>query len=96
MLVMSPLFVWLFVVQEPNSPIATGMSFFPPATPTMMMLRLATGATIPVWQPALGIVLLVAATVVCVYVAGRIFRVGILWQGKTPKLSEVFRWALAG
>ncbi len=95
-LLMCPMFVWFYIVQEPNGPIATWFSFFPPATPTTMVLRMATGTTIPVWQPILGVVLLLIATVVCVFVAGRIFRVGILWQGKTPKISEMIRWAITG
>jgi ABC-type Na+ efflux pump permease subunit len=96
MVLMCPLFVWIFIVTEPNSTVATVMSFIPPITPTMMMLRMATGATIPIWQPILGLCLLVVSTMFCIYVAGRIFRVGILWQGKTPKLTEVFRWAVSG
>ncbi len=96
MVMMIPMFVWIFIVQEPNGAMATWLSMFPPATATTMVLRMATGATIPVWQPLLGLVLLSLATVVVVFLAGRIFRVGILWQGKTPKLTELFRWALAG
>ncbi len=95
-LMMTPMFIWFMVIREPNGPLATWFSFFPPATPTMMMLRMSTGATIAVWQPALALLLLVAATVVCVYVAARIFRVGLLWQGKTPKLNELLKWAFRG
>ncbi len=96
MLKMSPMFVWLFAVQEPNGRLATLFSFFPPAIPTMMMLRLSTSQTIPVWQPIVGVILLAACTLLGVFVASRIFRIGILWQGKTPKLSEIFKWALSG
>lgn len=92
-LLMSPMFVWFLLVQEPNGSLAVGFSLFPPATPTTMVLRMATGSTVPTWQLLLGVVLLVAATSGCVWLAGRIFRVGILWQGKTPKLTELVRWA---
>ncbi|MGI9516069.1 MAG: ABC transporter permease, partial [Pirellulaceae bacterium] len=96
MLLMSPLFVWMLVIREPNGAMATWFSYFPPATPTMMVLRLSTSATIPAWQPWVCLVILVVATVLCVYIAARIFRVGLLWQGKTPKLNELFHWAFRG
>ncbi len=95
-LLMCPMFVWFYIVQEPNGPLAVWFSFFPPSTPTTMVLRMATGTTIPVWQPALGVLLMVLATAMCVFVAGRIFRVGILWQGKTPRIGELVRWAMTG
>jgi ABC-type Na+ efflux pump permease subunit len=96
MLMMSPMFVWIFIVRNPLSGLATYFSLFPPATPTAMMLRLATGQTIPLWQPTLGVILLLLTTFGIVVLAARIFRVGILWQGKTPKLTEIFKWAFTG
>lgn len=96
LVMMSPLFIWFMVIREPNGPMATWFSFFPPATPTMMMLRMSTDATIPVWQPVVGLLLLVLATAISVYIAARIFRVGLLWQGKTPRLGELVRWAFRG
>ncbi len=96
MLLMSPMFIWIFIVQDPNGSVAKWFSLFPPATPTTMMLRLSTGQTIPWWQPTLGVILTALATLVIVIVAGRIFRIGILWQGKTPKLGELLRWGFSG
>ena len=96
MLMMSPMFVWIFIVRDPLGSLATYFSLFPPATPTAMMLRMATGQTIPAWQPVLGTVLTLIMTLFIVVIASRIFRVGILWQGKTPKLSEILRWAVSG
>ena len=95
MLMMSPMFVWLIIVRDPNGAMATGMSLFPPATPTSLMLRMATGQAIPIWQPIVGLIMMVVCTLFVVHIAGRIFRVGILWQGKTPSIREVFKWSLS-
>jgi ABC-2 type transport system permease protein len=96
MLAMVPMFVWLPVVQDPNSSFATGISFFPFATPLLMVLRLAVPPGIALWQPVLGVGIVLATTILCVYAAGRIFRVGILMQGKGAKLSDLVRWVFRG
>jgi ABC-2 type transport system permease protein len=41
-------------------------------------------------------VLVLATTIFCVYAAGRIFRVGILMQGKGAKLGEMLKWVIRG
>jgi ABC-2 type transport system permease protein len=92
MVIMLPLFVWFNVVREPNSTLATVMSFFPPSTPMMMTLRMATGATIPVWQTIASFVLMIAGTTVGILAAARIYRVGMLRQGKTPRMTEILGW----
>jgi ABC-2 type transport system permease protein len=94
MVMLLPMFVWFNVVREPNSMLAIVLSFFPPSTPLMMTLRLATGAIIPGWQIALSFALLILATFVGVTAAAKIYRIGILWQGKTPKLSELLMWLI--
>ena len=91
-----PMFVWLPIVREPNGPIATWLTFFPPATPLVMVLRLASEEVAPAWQVWGGLAVLVGTTAAITYMAGRVFRIGILWQGKTPKLRELARWAFAG
>jgi ABC-2 type transport system permease protein len=96
LMIMLPLFVWVNVIQEPTSAFATAVSLFPPATPMLMVARQAVPPGIPVWQPLLGVVLMVATTLLCVYVAGRIFRVGILMQGKGPRFGDLVRWVIRG
>ncbi len=96
MMLMFPLFIWFVIVQDPLSRFSVLISLFPPATPTTMMLRMATGQEFPIWQPILGLFLTTITTLLIVVLAGRIFRVGILWQGKTPKLSELLKWAVVG
>jgi ABC-2 type transport system permease protein len=61
-----------------------------------MLLRQSTQLGVPLWQPVAGLLGVIAFTVVVVYAAARIFRVGLLMQGKTPKLTEIARWAFRG
>ena len=96
LLVMIPMFVWLPIVKEPLSRFATCMSLIPPFTPILMLLRQATPLGIPAWQPWVGLVGVLLFTTVCVWGAGRVFRVGLLMQGKTPRLSDLVRWAVRG
>lgn len=96
LVVIAPMFVWLNVVKEPLSTSSLVMSLFPPATPMLMILRQAVPPGVPLWQPLLGIVLVLITTMGAVFVAGRIFRVGILMQGKGANIAEMLRWALRG
>ena len=96
LVVVAPMFVWMNVLKEPMATSSVLMSLFPPATPMLMILRQAVPPGIPVWQPLLGVALVILTTVVCIFIAGRIFRVGILMQGKGAKVSEMVRWAIRG
>lgn len=96
LLIVAPMFVWMPVAKEPLSTFSTAVSLFPPATPMLMVLRQAVPPGVPIWQPLLGIVLVLLTTIFTVYVSGRIFRVGILMQGKGASFTDMFRWALRG
>jgi len=96
LLVIVPTFVWINVAREPLSSFSTTMAFIPPFTPILMMVRLASPTAIPAWQPWVGLAGVVACAALCVWIGGRIFRVGILMQGKPPKLRELARWAVTG
>jgi ABC-2 type transport system permease protein len=89
---MLPMFLLGSVLQEPNSTVAASLSFFPFATPMLMIMRQSVQPGVPAWQPVLGVVVVVLMTLLCVWAAGRIFRVGILMQGKGAKLGEMLRW----
>jgi ABC-2 type transport system permease protein len=96
LVVCAPLFVWFQVVRQPLSNFSTGLSLFPPCTPMLMLLRQTTPEGVPAWQPWAGLAGVVLCTLLCVWIAGRIFRVGLLLQGQPPKVSEIFRWAVKG
>ncbi|NOS99774.1 MAG: ABC transporter permease [Phycisphaerales bacterium] len=90
-----PLFVIRPVMLEPNSTFSTLVSLFPPATPVLMLLRQGLPAPVPLWQPIVGLILVVATSLVCVGIAARIFRIGILMQGQGANLREIIYWAFA-
>lgn len=88
-----PLMLWFPISQDPNGMLATITSFVPPLTPFVMILRVtATSEPVPAWQIALSIVIGYAAMAGMVWMAARVFRVGVLAQGKTPTPRELLRW----
>ncbi len=91
-LIMLPYLGSFIVIQNPESSLAVGMSFFPTMTPFTMMLRIAMPPGPPMWQVLVSVVGLVACTALFVWAASRIFRVGILMQGKAPTLPELVKW----
>jgi ABC-2 type transport system permease protein len=96
LLVCLPLFLLGNVIQDPGGPVVRALSFFPFATPNLMIARLALQPGLPWWEPALGVVIVLASTVFCVYAAGRIFRIGLLMQGKGARLPEMLKWVVRG
>jgi ABC-2 type transport system permease protein len=96
LLAMSPLLALVSLIQDTTSPLATWLSFFPFATPMLMVLRIAIPPGIPWWQPALGALLMVVTAAGCVYAAGRIFRLGLLLQGKGADVRQMLRWVFRG
>ncbi len=96
LIVCAPMFVWVNVLREPTAAFSTAISLFPPCTPMLMIVRQAVPPGIPLWQPLLGVVLVLFTTVAFVWAAGRIFRVGLLMQGRGANLREMCRWVLRG
>ncbi len=91
-----PLMLWLPISENPTGWLATITSFIPPIGPFIMVLR-TTGAVeqIPGWQIVTALVVNAAGTCVLVWLAGRVFRIGVLMQGKPPTPMELLRWARA-
>ena len=92
MLVIVAYLASFLVMRSPDSTMAVVLSFIPTVTPFAMMQRLAMPPGPPLWQVLLSVVLLIGVTIVVVWAAGRIFRVGLLMQGKPPNLPELMRW----
>jgi ABC-2 type transport system permease protein len=89
----APFIMITFLLGQPNSPLAVGLSLFPPTAAGAMMLRLtAPSSAVPGWQIATSLALLAGAGALALLVAARVFRIGLLMYGKTPTLPEILRW----
>jgi ABC-2 type transport system permease protein len=94
-LVMLPIFFAPVILRAPDSGIAIGASFFPTAAPFLMLIRLAMTPAPPLWQVLLSVIIMLTTTCALVWAAGKIFRVGLLMQGKGATLAEMIRWVRA-
>ncbi|MCM1356819.1 MAG: ABC transporter permease [Staphylococcus sp.] len=75
---------------DPMGSVAFWMSMFPLTSPMVMVARIPFG--IPAWEIALSLVLLLIGFVAMVWLAGKIYRVGIFMYGKKPSVKELIRW----
>ncbi|TAE11785.1 MAG: ABC transporter permease [Bacteroidetes bacterium] len=82
-------------VNDPNSSLAVFGSLFPLTSPIVMMGRIAHGVPdgVPYWQLILSMALLIAGFIGTTWVAGKIYRTGILMYGKKPTWKELIKWA---
>jgi ABC-2 type transport system permease protein len=94
--VIIPIMMLSAVIEKPNGALAQAMSFFPPFTPMMMLLRQAMPGGVPAWEPWVAMVGMIAGVAAISWGASRIFRVGILMQGKPPSSAELLKWAVRG
>ena len=83
------------VVYSPSTPLAVWSSIIPFSSPIVMMTRIAYGVpgTVPYWQLITSMVSLVAGFLFTTWLAGKIYRTGILLYGKKITWKEMLRWA---
>ena len=85
------LILMVYILGNPSAWPVVLLSLFPPCTPIVMCLRMSA-MVVPWWQLAWSVVLMAAATYGVLWIASRIYRVGILMYGKRPTLPEMIRW----
>ncbi len=89
-LVLSYIVGFSVILRNPDGPVAFWMSIIPFTSPVAMVIRLPFG--VPLWQLGLSIALLVLGFIGTVWVAARIYRVGILMYGKKVTYKELSKW----
>jgi ABC-2 type transport system permease protein len=78
------------IVEDPNGPLAYWLSIIPFSSPIAMMMRLPFG--VPWAELALSLTLLIAGFLFTTWLAGRIYRIGILSYGKKVTYSQLWKW----
>jgi ABC-2 type transport system permease protein len=95
LIVFLPMMALSQLLTNPDGQLATTLTLFPLTAPMILPLRLAT-TTVPTWQLVVSIGGALLTTIAVVWIAGRIFRIGILAQGRAPKLRELVQWIRMG
>lgn len=80
----------MMAASDPTSSLSLWTSMIPFTSPMVMMARIPFG--IPMWQIAVSLVILYLSFFCTVWLAGKIYRVGIFMYGKKPTLKELVRW----
>lgn len=87
-----PMMLLSVIAEHPDGLVARILSFIPLTAPVTMMMRLPN-TTIPLWELALSLTILVGSIAVGIWVVARVFRVFLLMYGKRPALREIVRYA---
>lgn len=95
LLIILPFVLAFTGIQTPEAAWMTGASFFPFFTPFLMLLRITLGVA-QTWEVLVSLGLLVVTIFAVAWLAGRIYRVGLLMTGKRPTLPELVRWLRYG
>ena len=88
-------FIMTTAIQTPDSPLAIWASIIPFSSPIVMMARVAYGVpgTVAYWQLAASMLSLIAGFLFTTWLAGKIYRTGLLMYGKKVTWKEMFKWA---
>lgn len=78
------------VVENPHGSISTIFSMIPLTSPIVMLMRIPFG--VPWWEIAISIALLIITNFGVLWLAAKIYRVGILMYGKKPSYKEIYKW----
>ncbi len=81
---------FISLISNPDGNVLAVLSMFPMTSPVAMVIR--SPYEVPMWQWFLAIILLIIATIFMIFVAAKIYRIGILMYGKKASFKEVYKW----
>jgi ABC-2 type transport system permease protein len=86
-----PLELMALFVTNPDHVIYTIFTLFPLTAPIAVIMKSSIG-TLPIWQLALSIIIMVLSIIVTIWLASRVFRTFLLMYGKRPSIAEIWRY----
>ena len=95
LVIMVPWFLWPAVSRNPDSTLAVVTSHLPPINTFTMLFRMASSQPPPWWEVWLSIGTGLVSVVAAVWVAAKVFRIGLLMHGKPPDFRTLIRWVRA-
>lgn len=96
LVVAMPFFVLMPIVQYPNSMLAKSAAFFPLTAPSVSIIRAAIPSGAQRWEMVVSAISAIVGMLIVVWIAGRIFRAGMLLTSKPASLKEAIRWVVSG
>jgi ABC-type Na+ efflux pump permease subunit len=95
LMLMAPWILAAPIARDPNSTFSTVISFIPPLNTFTMLIRMASSAPPPLWQVWISIAIGVASVCAAMWLASKVFRIGLLMYGKPPDFATLIRWVRA-
>ena len=90
-LVVVALYVGILTVPEdPNGIVAQIFSYFPFTSPIVMLMRIPNG--VPIFEQIISLTILFSSVVFMIWIAAKVYRIGILMYGKKLTYGEIIKW----
>jgi len=93
LVIMIPWILWMPISRDPNSVMAVVLSYVPPLSNFVILLRMTSSSPPPMWQAWLAVAVGALGVYGLLWFAAKVFRVGLLMFGKPPSLKTLIRWA---
>ena len=91
LLVVIALYVGILTVPEdPNGIVAQIFSYFPFTSPIVMLMRIPNG--VPIYEQIISLAILFSSVVFMIWIAAKVYRIGILMYGKKLTYGEIIKW----
>ncbi len=92
MFTMLPYLFWMPISRNPNGTLALVLSFIPPINPFVMIMRVTSTDPPPMWQILVSLLTAGLGAWFCLWLAAKVFRVGLLMFGKPPNIATLIKW----